>query len=559
MSIRVAIFLYILAGALCAQPTLILKNGRIWTGSPRQPWAEAIAVTGGTITQTGTNVAIAKLANAKTRVVDLGGRFAMPGFNDAHIHFLSGALGLAEVDLVGACTLEEMQRRIRDFAARNPQAEWITGRGWEYACFGSSSIARKEDLDAAVKEKPAVMTAYDGHSAWVNTKALRIAEITKDTKFTGFGEIERDAAGDPTGYLKESAKGLVSRHVPKPNHAAKLAALERGYTLLAQLGITSMQNAHGDPEELALFEEILRQGKMTARTGLVMSTSNKDAPFSDWALLKTRHSAGLLRVHGVKFMLDGVIESHTAAMLAPYSDGNGTTGQINWKPEDYTEAVTRADRLGLQIYTHTIGDRAVRTALDAYEFAIQRNGPRFHLNQHDRRFRLEHIETISPADVPRLAASGVLAVMQPIHADPGTIDVWTKAAGPERTKLAFAWNTLEKSGARLVFSSDWPACIALDPLRGLHNAVNRRTIDGQPAAGWLPEQRVSVENALRHYTEGGALASFEERTKGTLEPGKAADIIVLSQDLTRIEPMRIHQTKVTMTVFDGRVIYQAPE
>lgn len=554
---RVVIFLYLAASALGAQTTLILKNGRIWTGAPRQPWAEAVAVSGGAITHVGTTVSIAPLATAKTRVVDLGGRFAMPGFNDAHIHFLSGALGLREVDLVGACTLEEMQRRIRDYAEKNPDVEWITGRGWEYACFGATHrVARKEDLDAVVKDRPTVLTAYDGHSSWVNSKALRISEITRDTKFAGFGEIERDAAGEPTGYLKEGAKSLVNRHVPKPTRAAKLAALERGFQLLAQLGITSMQNAHGDAEELALFEEVLRQGKMTARVGLVMSTSNKEAPFAEWALLKNRYSRGLLRVHGVKFMLDGVIESHTAAMLAPYSDGNGTTGQMNWQPEDYTEAVTRADRLGLQIYTHTIGDRAVRTALDAYEFAVKRNGPRFHLNQRDRRFRLEHIETISPADVPRLAALNVLAVMQPIHADPGTIEVWSKAAGPERVKLGFAWRTLEKAGARLVYSSDWPACISLDPLRGLHNAVNRRTVDGKPEGGWLPEQRVSVENALRYYTQGGALASFEERTKGTLEPGKLADIVVLSQDVTRIEPMKIHETRVTMTVFDGRVIYE---
>lgn len=555
--IRVLVLLSLSAFALGAQTTLILKNGRIWTGLAARPWAEAVAINGSTITQVGSTAEIAKLANARTRVVDLAGRFAMPGFNDAHIHFLGGALGLREVDLVGACTVEEMQRRIRDYVEKNPDVEWITGRGWEYSCFPAGRTARKEDLDAAVKDKPAVMTAYDGHSAWVNTKALRIAEVTRETKFTGFGEIERDAAGDPTGFLKESAAGLVKRHVPKPTRASKLAALQHGFELLAQLGITSIQNAHGDAEELALYEEILRQGKMTARVGLAMSTSNKDAPFADWALLKSRYSRGLLRVYGVKFMLDGVIESHTAAMLAPYSDGHETTGPMNWKPEDYTEAVTRADRLGLQVYTHTIGDRAVRTALDAYEFAIKRNGPRFHLNQRDRRFRLEHIETISPADVPRLAALNVLAVMQPIHADPGTIDVWSKAAGAEREKLGFAWRTLEKTGARLVFSSDWPACIALDPIRGLHNAVNRQTTAGKPEGGWHPEQRVSVESALRAYTHGGAVASFEERVKGTIEPGKLADIVVLSQDVTRIETAKIHETRVTMTVFDGRVIYES--
>ena len=260
---------------------------------------------------------------------------------------------------------------------------------------------------------------------------------------------------------------------------------------------------------------------------------------------------------GVKFLLDGVIESHTAAMLEPYSDGAETTGQMNWKPGEYQEAVARADRLGLQIYTHAIGDRAVRTALDAYEYAVQRNGPRFHLNQRDRRFRIEHIETIAATDVPRFAVTNTMAVMQPIHADPGTIDVWTRAAGPARTNLGFPWRSLLNAGARLVFSSDWPACISLDPIRGLHNAVNRRTIDGKPEAGWHPEQRVSVETALRAYTLGGAIASFEERTKGTIEPGKLADIVVLTQDVTKIDPMKIHETRVAMTVFDGRVIYES--
>jgi predicted amidohydrolase YtcJ len=546
-----------MAVCLVAQPTLILTNGRIWTGIASPKFAEAIAITGSTVSHVGTAGAIAKMAGPSTRVIDLKGRFAMPGFNDAHIHFLGGSLGLREVDLTGACTIEEMQRRIRVYAEQNPDVEWITGSGWEYSCFPANRLARKEDLDLAVRDKPALIRAYDGHSSWVNSKALRISEITRETPFAGFGEIEKDAkTGEPTGFLKEGATGLVSRHVPKATHAMRLAALERGYKLLAQLGITSIQNASGNADELALYEEVMRAGKMTARTGIVMGTSSKDAPFADWALLKKKYATGPLRVHGVKFMLDGVIESHTAAMLEPYSDGTEGTGPLNWKVEDYKEAVTRADRLGLQIYTHAIGDRAVRTALDAYEYAVQRNGPRFHLNQRDRRFRIEHIETVSPADVPRFAVLNTMAVMQPIHADPGTVDVWSKAVGPARLKTAFAWRTLHNAGARVVFSSDWPACISLDPIRGLHNAVNRRTTDGRPAGGWLPEQAVSVETALRAYTSGGAAASFEERSKGTIEPGRVADIVVLTQDVTRIEPIKLHETRVAMTVFDGRVIFE---
>jgi len=556
--LRFAISLVGFAVCLSAQTTLLLRNGRVWTGSAKQPWAEAVAVQGGAITHVGTSAELARLAGPRTRTIDLQGRFVMPGFNDAHIHFLSGALGLREVDLTGACTIEEMQRRVREYADRNPDLEWITGSGWQYNCFPANRTARKEDLDLAVKDKPAVLRAYDGHSVWANSRALRIAEVTRDTPFAGFGEIVKDAVtNEPTGFLKESAAALVTRHVPKPTQANKLAALERGFRLLAELGITSIQNASGNAEELALYEDLLKQNKFTARVSLVMSAANKDAPFADWAALRKRYSTGLLRVLGVKFMLDGVIESHTAAMLKPYADAPDSNGPLNWTPEEYQEAVARADRLGLQVYTHAIGDRAVRTALDAYDFATRRNGPRFHLNQRDRRFRIEHIETISPADVPRFAALNTLAVMQPIHADPGTIDVWTKAIGPERAKLGFPWRTLEKAGARLVFSSDWPAAISLDPIRGLHNAVNRRTMEGQPEGGWLPEQRVSVETALSAYTRGGALASFEENTKGIIEPGKAADLVVLSQDVTKADPRFLHTTRVLLTVFNGRVVYEA--
>lgn len=546
---------------LAASPDLVLKNGRLWTGNAAQPWAQAIAITGDRITALGPDAQIAKLAGPATKVVDLGGKFAMPGFNDAHIHFLGGSLGLREVDLTGACTIDEMQRRIRDYAEKNPDLEWITGSGWEYYCFPSNRIARKEDLDLAVKDRPAFIRAYDGHSAWANSKALRVAEIARDTQFAGFGEIDRDAkTGEATGYLKEGAMSLVSRHVPKATQSDKRNALERGFRLLSQLGITSIQNASGSVEDLALYQEMIDKGKANARVSLVLSVRDKGAPFSEWAVLHKQYENNRrLRMTGVKFLLDGVVESHTAAMLAPYSDGSETSGTLSWNVDDYKEAVARADRLGLQIYTHAIGDRAVRTALDAYQHAIERNGPRFHLNRRDRRFRVEHIETVSTQDIPRFAALNVMAVMQPIHADPATVEVWSKAVGPERLKRAFPWRTLERAGARVVFSSDWPACISLDPIRGIHNAVNRRTIDGKPDGGWTPEQRVSLDTALRAYTSSGAAASFEESSKGTLEAGKLADLIVLSQDPFKIDPMRLHEMRVVTTVFNGRVVFSAPQ
>lgn len=555
--IRSALSFVVVAVMALAQPTLILKNGRVWTGSTGKPWAESVAITGSTITAVGGRE-VARLAGPKTRVIDLAGKFAMPGFNDSHVHLLSGAQGLGEVNLTGACTLEEMQKRIREYAERYPQREWIVGSGWEYTCFPEGRRAFKEDLDAAVRDRPALIRAYDGHAAWANSRALRIGEVGR-ANYSGFGEVERDAlTGEPTGYLKEGAMSLVARHVPKPTRAANLAALEAGYRLAASLGITSLQHASGDPETVALFDEVRKRGKQSARVAFAISVDNKQAPLNDYAALKRRYADATLRVVGIKIMLDGVIEGYTAAMLAPYADRPSTQGEPNWTAEDYNDLCVRADRLGLQIYTHAIGDRAVRMALDGFETAVKRNGLRFHQTHRDRRFRVEHIEVVHPADIPRFAQIGVLAMMQPIHADPGTVDVWSKAVGAKRLPQAFAWRTLERAGARVTFGSDWPACISFDPMRGIHSAVNRRTPDGRPENGWIPTERVSLEMALRAYTAAGAMASFEERQKGRLEPGMLADMVVLSQDPFKIDPMKLHETRVVTTVFDGRVVYRRP-
>lgn len=551
------LFCFCAAAVALAQPTLLLKNGRIWTGVPQRPWVSAVAVTGATITAVGGSE-VAKQAGPTTQVIDLGGKFAMPGFNDAHVHFLGGARGLREVDLTGACTLDEMQKRIREYAEQHPQLEWITGAGWEYGCFAAGKVARKEDLDAAVKDRPAFIRAYDGHSGWANSRALRIGEVGR-TPFSGFGEVERDAlTAEPTGYLKEGAMSLVSRHVPKPTRETNLSSLEEGYRLAASLGITSMQNASGDAETIALYDEVRKRGKQTARISFAITVPKKDAPLNEYAALKRRYADDMLRVVGIKLMLDGVVESHTAAMLEPYADLTSSSGEPNWTVPDYNEMCVRADRLGLQIYTHAIGDRAVRMALDGYEMAVKRNGLRFHLTHQDRRFRIEHIEVLHADDIPRFAKLGVLAVMQPIHADPGTVEVWSKAVGLKRLPLAFPWRTLERAGARVTFGSDWPASISFDPLRGIHNAVNRRTIDGKPENGWVPTERVSLTAALRAYTAAGAVASFEEAKKGQIAPGMLADLVVLSQDLFKIDPMKIHETRVLTTIFDGRVAYRRP-
>jgi predicted amidohydrolase YtcJ len=531
---------------------LWLRNGKVWTANPERPWAESILVRANKIAAVGSDNEVALQAKG-AREVDLKGRLTIPGFNDAHLHFLGGSLGLSQIDLNGICTLEEMQKAIANFAVKHTNDKWLNGRGWEYVCIPQGRLPTKQDLDKVVEDRPVVLSAYDGHTAWVNSKALELAGITKDTKFSGFGEIVRDPrTGEPTGALKENAMGLVRRLVPVPGKAQKLASLQTGLHLAASLGITSAQNANGSLDELELYEELRSQNKLTLRTSLAMSVgpTDSEATLIDYAKLRQKYSGPLLRVGAIKLMMDGVIESYTAAMLEPYSNNKTTSGESAWTVDQFAKTVTVADKLGLQVYTHAIGDRAVRMALDGYESARKTNGPR------DARHRIEHIETINPKDLPRFATLGVLPSMQPIHADPSGIEIWSACIGPERARMGFAWRSIEKAGGRLVFSSDWPASISVNPIRGIHTAVNRRTTTGVPPDGWIPEERVSVETALRAYTVNSAYASHDDDKKGAIRAGLLADIVVLSQDLFTIPPTDIHKTVVDITILDGRVIYR---
>lgn len=553
--VRSVLFGFVWFWALLATPSwaaqLAILNGKVWTADARRPWAEAVLIDGNRIRLVGTNSEV-RAAAAGAEIVDAQKRLVMPGFNDAHIHFLSGSLGLSQIDLTGICTVEAMQKAIQGYARANPQKKWITGRGWEYYCF-PDKLPRKEWIDAVVSDRPVFLSAYDGHTGWANSKALEMADINRATRFDGFGEIVKDpASGQATGSLKEGAMSLIRRQIPAITRAEKLAALRQGMKLAARLGLTSLQNASGDEEELSLYEELAAEGSLSVRASIAISVAPAAARtrVDEVAALRARRLPSLLRVGAVKLMIDGVIESHTAAMLAPYSDDPNAIGEPAWPIAQFNDTVARLDAQGIQIYTHAIGDRGVRLTLDAYEQAAKRNGRR------DARHRVEHIETIDPGDLPRFAKLGVMASMEPIHADPDTIDVWSKAIGPKRLPLSFAWRALEKAGARLVFSSDWPASISVNPIRGIHNAVNRLTTDGRPAGGWIPEQRVSLETALHGYTTQGAYSSFEETTKGMIREGMLADLVILSQDMFTVDPAKLHETTVVCTVFDGKVIYR---
>lgn len=535
---------------------LIIHHAKIWTGTADSSFAQAIAIKGNRILSVGTNEEILALQGDSTDVINAEGKLVTPGFNDAHIHFLSGSTILSNLDLLATTSLAEMKTVILDYAKNNPEKAWLTGRGWQYGFF-EGGMPNKKYLDSLVPDRPVYIRAYDGHTGLANSKALALAGITKATVYKGFGEVVKDANGEPTGALLEGAQQLVGDVVPKATTVDQLNAIRKGLQYAASLGITSVQNANGDSAEYALYETLLKQKEMTLRFAMGFSvdetTPEKDLQY--FIRIKNNPADTLwLKGRSIKFMLDGVIESHTAVMTDPYSDlpANHKDQAKHYAiPLDqYRSLVQRLDKEGFQLYTHAIGDGAVHAVLDAYKEAAAANGAR------DSRHRIEHIEQVLAADIPRFAALKVLPSMQPIHADPGTVDVWGKAVGEARLPRSFAWNSLWNSGATLVYGADWPACISLDPMRGIHSAVNRRTITGEPPAGWVPEQRLTVAQALQAYTAHSAYASFDEQHKGKLQPGMLADLVMLSQDLFTIDPMNIYKTKVLLTVVDGKTVFR---
>jgi predicted amidohydrolase YtcJ len=537
-------------------PDLVLVNGKIWTGVDDTTFEEAVAIKDNKIMAIGKSKDISDLVGSKTQIIDLKGKLVTAGFNDAHIHFLSGSLGLAEADMTGTKTPEDITERVNQYSKENPTKEWITGRGWQYTSF-ESSLPDHETLSAIIHDRPVFIKAYDGHSAWANKKALTMAGIDHHSKYDGFGEIVKDKNGEPTGTLRESAMDLVGKHVTRPTRSEKLDAIRKGMKLAASLGITSIQNADGTEEVLSLYKELLNNGELTLRYAAAFSADENTSEDDIALFTRLKDSVGtsnpMIRADAIKFMIDGVIESHTGYMLQPYADVSTTDplalGQLAVPIEKYQETVSRLDKNGFRIYTHAIGDKGVRESLNAYEHAATVNGKR------DARHRVEHIETVSPDDIPRFAQLGVMPSMEPIHADPGTIGVWEKAIGETRLPWSFNWAEMLRSNAYLVYSSDWPACIDINPIRGLHVAVNRKTPEGFPEDGWIPENKISVAQAMKAYTSAGAYSSFEENLKGQIKEGQLADIIVFSQDLFTVDPMKTHETKVVLTVFDGKVIY----
>ena len=558
--LAIAIIISLCASLQAASPPsnaadTIILNARIYTVNPQQPSAEALAISGEKILAVGSTNEIQKYRNASTKIIDAQSHFVLPGFVDCHIHFMDGSMGLTRVDLNDAKTVTEIQKRVKDYAESHLQEPWITGMGWTYPTFGPSALPDKKILDDVVPTRPVYLVAFDGHSSWANSKALQMAGITRETPDPPNGKIVRDEKGEATGALKESAGDLVARVMPKPTREERLAALRLGIHEANKFGLTRVHSAGQDFEWLDLYDELRRNGEMTLRFYVAYFLDppelTPDAIEKIEQARRTYHddwiSGGV-----VKTMLDGVVEAHTAAMLAPYSDDPSQTGKLFWDPAKYTQAVAELDRRGLQIFTHAIGDKAVRLALDAYQNATETN----HTN--DARPRIEHIETISAQDVPRFGKQGVIASFQPLHAypDDDTLNIWARNVGPERAQRAWVWHSIETTGGRLAFGSDWPV-VTLNPWPGVQNALTRQTTDGNPPGGFVPSERISLEDTITAYTLGAAFAGRREKTEGSLEPGKLADLIVLSQDLFKVKPSEIAKTEVLLTIVGGKVVYRS--
>lgn len=527
-------------------PDAVFVNGVIWTGVPEAPDAEAFAVREGRIVAVGSSDQIREMADGGTNVVDLSGRFVVPGFIDNHVHFLSGGFQLASVDLRTAATPDAFSERIRTFAGTRQAGAWITGGDWDHELWGGA-LPEKDWIDRDTGDNPVFVTRLDGHMGLANSVALAAAGIDRNTADPEGGTIVRDERGEPTGILKDEAMSLVFRVIPEPSEAEFDEALGRAMAHAASLGVTQVHDvgSYGGWTDLDVYRRAQARDALTVRIYSFV-------PLSTWERLRDEVAAvgkgdAWLRWGGLKGFVDGSLGSTTAWFYEPYLDEPGTTGLLVNDTSAVRAQILEADAAGLQLAVHAIGDRANDWLLDAFEQAERQNGDR------DRRFRIEHAQHLAPSAIGRFHTLGVIPSMQPFHAiDDGR---WAeKRIGPVRILTTYPFRSLLDQGAALTFGSDWTVG-PLDPLQGIYAAVTRRTIDGANPDGWVPAQKVTVEEALHAYTAANAFAGFQEMEIGTIESGKLADFVVLSEDLRAIDPLRIPDASVVMTVAGGKTTY----
>ncbi len=528
---------------------LVFLGGSVWTGDPAAPSATAVAVKDGRIVAVGTDAEVEGLVGDSTRVVDLAGRMLMPGIIDSHTHFLDGGFKLAGVDLRDASTPEEFARRISEFAKTVPGGTWITGGDWDHELWGGE-LPRKEWVDSLTPDHPVFVNRLDGHMSLANSVALRLAGVDADGRMADpeGGTIVRDArTGAPAGVFKDEAMGIVGRAIPEPSEADLDRALQAAARHALERGVTQVHDMAGW-ENLETYRRAHARGELPLRVYSVVQLSTWER-LRDFVAANGRGDDRLWW-GGLKAFVDGSLGSTTAWFHEPYDDEPGTSGLMVTDSAELRSMIEAGDAAGLQILVHAIGDAANDWLLGVYGDVAAAHGPR------DRRFRIEHAQHLSPAALSRFAEIGVIAAMQPYHAaDDGR---WAqKRIGPERIKTTYAFRSLLDAGATLAFGSDWTVA-PIDPILGLDAAVTRRTFDGANPDGWVPEQKITVEETLRAYTEGSARAGFMEDRVGRIATGMLADLVVLDRDVTRQDPKTLGETRVSMTVVDGQVAYERP-
>ncbi len=516
---------------------------------PSRPTADAVAIYGNRVVAIGSSKEINSMGGPQTRVIDAHGQLVLPGFNDAHVHFLSGGFQLASVDLRDANSPEEFADRIRRFVEKLPPGRWITGGDWDHERWPGASLPTKELIDRHTPNTPVFVNRLDGHMSLANSVALKLAGVTRETKDPPGGLIVREAkTGEPTGVLKDAAMSFVWKVVPPSSFEEKLTAARAATEHAARLGVTSVQDVSAG-NDVAVYQTLLDRGQLKTRIYAV-------SPLPSWERLartgvRSHFGSGMLRIGGLKGFSDGSLGSTTAFFYEPYKDAPDTRGLAGDEmfPEGaMLERVRGADRAGLQVMIHAIGDRANDSILSIFEQVTGENG------EGDRRFRIEHAQHLRLQDIPRFGRAKVIASMQPYHAiDDGR---WAeKRIGHERARTTYAFRSLLDAGALLAFGTDWTVA-PLDPLLTIYGAVTRRTLDGKNPLGWIPEQKISVQEAVRAYTVGSAYAEFQEGVKGSIIPGKLADVVILSHDIFRIDPKEIENARVVLTIIDGRVVYE---
>lgn len=560
---RAGVMLVLLVGVGCrlerrppvVRADLILTGGAVYTMSPERPWAEALAIREGRIVFVGDSAGAQRFQGPGTRTLALHGRMVLPGFNDTHAHPLSGGLELGECNLYEAKTPSEVEGAIRAYAQAHPELAWIKGNGWQLPVFPGAN-PDKALLDRAVPDRPAFFYSADGHSAWVNTRALTLAGVTRTTRDPPNGRIERDPrTGEPTGTLRESAVDLVADHLPPYTAEARMGAVRRGLAEANRFGITSITDADVPEEYAAAYAAVDRLGELSARVLMALRAAEDGPVAADVArlvALRDRYPrSSRLTPGAVKFYADGVIEARTAALLAPYLDRGQDAGPLVYQPEDLTARVAAMDRAGFQIHIHAIGDRAIRVSLDALAGARAANPSQ------DRRPILAHIQLFDPGDIPRFRELGAIASFQAVwaQADPYITDLTIPALGPARSRWLYPIESLFRSGAIVVGGSDWTVS-SLNPLDAIQVALTRRDVDLPAGPAWIPEERATLVEMLQAYTINAAYATRGERETGSLEPGKLADVIVLDRNLFATAVTDLHRVRVLLTLLEGQVVWR---